>query len=94
MCTIVDLTKRGDDMKRDLPFKNLRGVLASKGITQKELAELMTARGVVVKPASISHKINGLRDFNRNEMQIISEILEESPITLFFTSEYTICVPA
>lgn len=81
-------------MKKDLPFKNLRGIMASKGITQRELARLMREKGCEIKPPSVSHKLNGNRDFTLNEMKVISEILEESPVVLFFMGEYTICIPA
>lgn len=79
-------------MKKEIPFPKLRGLLASKGITQKELVSLMNEKGLIITPSALSNKINGERDFKRIEMQIISEILGESPVDLFFNIEYTKCV--
>lgn len=79
-------------MKKDVSFPKLRGSIASKGISQKELASLMKKKGLIITPSALSNKINGERDFKRIEMQVISEILGESPVDLFFNIEYTNCV--
>lgn len=79
-------------MKKEITFPKLRGSIASKGISQKDLVELMNERGLSITPSALSNKINGERDFKRIEMQIISEILEEDPVELFFNIEYTKCV--
>lgn len=79
-------------MNRKVTYPRLRGALASKGISFKELASLMTERGVELTPAALSNKMNETREFKKNEMQVIAEILEESPVILFFDIEYTKCV--
>lgn len=79
-------------MENKVTFPKLRGCIASKGLTQKGLAKLMKERGVDITPSGLSNKINGIRDFKRVEMQVISEILEENPVELFFKLEYTKCV--
>lgn len=79
-------------MKKDITFPKLRGVLASNGITIKELARLMGEKGIILTAAALGNKINGIREFKKDEMQIIAEILEESPVVLFFENEYTKCV--
>lgn len=79
-------------MKKEVPFPKLRGSIASKGISQRELVALMKEKGLTITPSALSNKINGERDFKRIEMQVISEILGESPVDLFFNIEYTKCV--
>ncbi|AMW99336.1 helix-turn-helix transcriptional regulator [Rummeliibacillus stabekisii] len=79
-------------MRKEVTFPKLRGAIASMGISQKGLVSLMEEKGLVITPSSLSNKINGERDFKRTEMQVISEILGESPVDLFFNVEYTNCV--
>ncbi|SPU38191.1 Uncharacterised protein [Lysinibacillus capsici] len=79
-------------MKKDVTFPKLRGALAANGLTIKELAHLMREKGVILTPSALGNKINGIREFKKDEMQIIAEILEESPVVLFFEMEYTKCV--
>ncbi|WGF39921.1 MULTISPECIES: hypothetical protein [Lysinibacillus] len=79
-------------MKKDVTFPKLRGALAANGLTIKELAHLMREKGVILTPSALGNKINGIREFKKDEMQIIAEILEESPVVLFFEIEYTKCV--
>ena len=79
-------------MKKKVTFPKLRGALAANGITIKELARLMGDKGVFLTASALGNKINGIREFKKDEMQIIAEILAESPVDLFFDIEYTKCV--
>lgn len=80
--------------QKTVEFPELRGALASKGLTQKDLCQmLLEKKGLKISTSALSLKLKGERSFKRNEMQLISEVLEESPIYLFFNNEYTKCVP-
>ena len=78
---------------KNVEFPELRGALASKGLSQKALCKLLKDRGLEISTSALSLKMNGARSFNRQEMKLISEVLEESPVYLFFNVEYTKCVP-
>lgn len=87
-----DVEQGGEIVKKEVTFPKLRGALAANGVTIKELALLMRERGVFLTASALGNKINGVREFKKNEMQIIAEILEENPVVLFFDKEYTNCV--
>ncbi|MFY0521141.1 hypothetical protein ACOMCU_25435 [Lysinibacillus sp. UGB7] len=80
--------------QKTVEFPELRGLLASKGLTQKDLCNLLfEKKGLKISTSALSLKLKGERAFKRNEMQLISEVLEESPVYLFFNNEYTKRVP-
>lgn len=78
--------------KREVKYPNLKGLMSSNGYYQKDMVEMMEERGVKLTASALSMKLSGNRDFKINEMKVISEILDESPINLFFNTKYTECV--
>lgn len=75
--------------KREVKYPDLKGLMSSNGYKQKDMVEMMEERGVKLTASGLSMKLSGNRDFKINEMKVISEILDESPINLFFNTKYT-----
>jgi DNA-binding XRE family transcriptional regulator len=55
------------------PYLKLKGVLAEKALTQKDIADLL-----LLSPVTINQKINGTLDFSYSEVETICNYLEVS----------------
>lgn len=65
-------------------LNKLIGVLAEKGITQKNLAEMLTKRGYPITREHINNKINGRSKVFYEDMIIIADVLGVNPKDIFF----------
>ena len=67
-------------------FPELRGLMASKGITISELS-----RTTGIKKTTLSNKLNGVTEFSISEVQKISGVLNiENIEEYFFNSKFEI----
>lgn len=80
-------TERGDNLNsKVIYFPELRGLMASKGIT---ISELSSSTGI--KKSTLSNKLNGVTEFNISEVQKISYVLNiENIEEYFFNNEFEI----
>lgn len=66
-------------MDKDILFPNLKGVMASKGITITKLAEL-TGMG----KSTLSNKLNGHTEFNLKDIKTIKDVLDITDVEDIF----------
>lgn len=55
------------------PYSKLKGCLAEKGVTQKDIAKIVN-----ISHVALNKKINGSSDFTYSEVEIICNFLKES----------------
>lgn len=55
------------------PYQKLKGILAERGLTQKDIASLLC-----LSPVTVNQKINGTLDFTYSEVEEICNFLSVS----------------
>ena len=69
-------------MKDNKPYAKLRGRLAERGLTQKEIATMLG-----VSLTSVNNKMTGKTDFSPKEMRILKAALNLETIDAYFFAD-------
>ena len=69
-------------MKESKPYAKLRGRLAERGLTQKEIATMLG-----VSLTSVNNKLTGKTEFSPKEMKILKMTLDLETIDAYFFAD-------